>query len=492
MRASRRVSLQWHDLGGRPNRFDELTSSVLLRAEREATPVIERDRLREFAPRISSLRALLAETRIPTDPSANTANEEALAILTVVAEVEHALMVQYLYAMYGFPTNTGLDPEPRNKLKDIAVQEMGHLISVQNILLLLGGPDALHLGRDNVRPGNPENPLPFTLEGATVDSLATFLVAEMPSVIPADIQARVSELEARARAHVGGKLHRVGALFVKLLWLFRSEEDRLVLGDTVLTASDMGSTWRVDESLFAQPATIAEFEAQREVWAQGSVDDSFLLSPARNRQEAFALLSAISDQGEGFETAEDSHFDELYELIEQVEQATAAGTLILKPLIRSPLTAVSSAGGGLRGTFITNEYARLWAQLANVRYELLLHSLAHALATGNQRPDFQARLIDLGFKDMHLINRLAVYLTKQPAGDPTGAEFCGLPFELAADGSPQTPTEYREKHLRLLDSAAVLHSTLQAHPRFDGGGTALLSNLRTNDQQRRDFLNQNP
>src|SRR5438105_14568049 len=71
--------------------------------------------------------------------------DEAVFLLHAAAEVEHALMVQYLYAAYslreGF-TGPGAPSELnswRRTLVQIAREEMAHLLTVQNLLHLIGG-----------------------------------------------------------------------------------------------------------------------------------------------------------------------------------------------------------------------------------------------------------------------------------------------------------------------------------------------------------------
>ena len=55
---------------------------------------------------------------------------------------------------------------------------MGHLLTVQNLLLLLGAPAAL--GRDSSVWAQNYYPYPFSLEPLTLDTLACFVYAEMP------------------------------------------------------------------------------------------------------------------------------------------------------------------------------------------------------------------------------------------------------------------------------------------------------------------------
>ncbi len=79
--------------------------------------------------------------------------DEAALLLTVVAEVEHALMVQYLYAAYSVRydlenhAHQGAARSLHLRLLQIAREEMGHLITVQNLLLLVGAP--LNLRRED-------------------------------------------------------------------------------------------------------------------------------------------------------------------------------------------------------------------------------------------------------------------------------------------------------------------------------------------------------
>src|SRR3954447_25967073 len=111
--------------------------------------------------------------------------DEAVFLLTAAAEVEHALMVQYLYAAYSVRVR-GPNAAELQKVQDLLLQiareEMGHLITVQNLLHLVGGP--LNLGRDRAPHASEIYPFRFTLEPLTLDSLAKYVTAESPSTLP--------------------------------------------------------------------------------------------------------------------------------------------------------------------------------------------------------------------------------------------------------------------------------------------------------------------
>ena len=124
-----------------------------------------------------------------------TPRDEAVFLLHVAAEIEHSLMVQYLYAWLSLHDPTDLtepndpdDPEVRARqqlirnwatiIRDIAIEEMGHLASIQNILRLIGGP--ITFEREDYPFLSDLYPFPFRLEKLTKDSLAKYVVAEMP------------------------------------------------------------------------------------------------------------------------------------------------------------------------------------------------------------------------------------------------------------------------------------------------------------------------
>jgi rubrerythrin len=108
---------------------------------------------------------------------------ELIRLLHEACEVEHALMVQYLFAAFsvkpayasivcfGIPTS--------NDLLGVAVQEMQHLGKVNALLVALGASPSFV--REDL-PYEPEiYPFEFKLESLTQSSLAKYVYAEAPS-----------------------------------------------------------------------------------------------------------------------------------------------------------------------------------------------------------------------------------------------------------------------------------------------------------------------
>lgn len=118
------------------------------------------------------MRDVLMETGIPVVEGVDNARDYAIELLRIAAEAEHALMVQYLYTAASVEKPTVEGTNYHRKFLNIAIEEMGHLTSLQNLLLLLGGRDALHMQRDVMRRASDRNPLPFVLEPLSLAALA--------------------------------------------------------------------------------------------------------------------------------------------------------------------------------------------------------------------------------------------------------------------------------------------------------------------------------
>jgi len=115
-----------------------------------------------------------------------TWKDHLVMLLHIGAEIEHSLMVQYLYAAYSLGGEQVLPLERRPMVRRwqeeilvVAREEMGHLLTVQNILTLIGG--SINLERVNLPWDIPFYPFPFKLEPVSLDSIACYLYAEMPS-----------------------------------------------------------------------------------------------------------------------------------------------------------------------------------------------------------------------------------------------------------------------------------------------------------------------
>ena len=124
---------------------------------------------------------MLSNVGLPTGstPEARTSPLlEARDLLRAAAEIEHGLLVQYLYAAY---CCTKLNI--RGPIAQIAKEEMGHMISVQNLILATGAHP--YFGREEFPTAATADdvfPFPLTFEPLSLDSLAGYIVAESPDL----------------------------------------------------------------------------------------------------------------------------------------------------------------------------------------------------------------------------------------------------------------------------------------------------------------------
>lgn len=107
---------------------------------------------------------------------------ELVRLLQEASEIEHSLMLQYLYGAFSlkpmYRAIAGYGNPNANDLLGVAIQEMQHLAAVNRLLVALGA--APHLVREDF-PYEPEiYPFEFHLEPLSVNSLAKYVYCEAP------------------------------------------------------------------------------------------------------------------------------------------------------------------------------------------------------------------------------------------------------------------------------------------------------------------------
>ncbi|MGQ0717121.1 MAG: ferritin-like domain-containing protein [Pseudonocardiales bacterium] len=376
--------------------------------------------------------------------------DEAIFLLTAATEIEHALMVQYLYAAYSVrvadPNRDEL-ADVQDLLTQIAREEMGHLATVQNLLHLIGGP--LNVNRDHSPYSSAIYPFRFTLEPLTLDSLAKYVTAERPAELPSDMpdedKALVEQIRVAATAANGGhKVQPVGQAFSRLAQLF---SDGLADEDI-----------RLDT--FALQAKFPDWGYQPQAGGPGEplIVTSFAdPDVAAVREAAVAAILAIGAQGEGFDPAPEgteSHFERFFDIYKRVSALASAGATITWPVATNPNTTSAPAEPPVAADVvevaleahasagrINHPRARAWAHLFNLRYRLLLAQFSHFLrlnhdlytdAPGPQLGDRTDRgLLLIGtFDEMRHLKKIAGKLVQLPKDDPPGTVHAAPPFEL--------------------------------------------------------------
>jgi Ferritin-like len=243
------------------------------------------------------VREMLLRVGIPVVEGVGTAREFAIELLKLAAEVEHALMVQYLYAATSIPDQ----PEPdsvnyHEKLMDVVVQEMGHLATIQNLLLLLGGRKAFYMQRDVMREASEKNPIPFVLEPVNKTSLATYVAAEKPAQVPPELEARVDELVRLAEEEAGVDTHRVGAIYELLRWMFTPPEEASK-GIDFAALAPLPVNPHFSDADLQDLSEVTRYEALTDEWQV--FEEDVILATAHTAAEARDAIDRIAEQGEG-------------------------------------------------------------------------------------------------------------------------------------------------------------------------------------------------
>src|SRR5215212_2945301 len=121
---------------------------------------------------VDPLSRLVARFGEPRPEIVMSPHEMAIYLLQIAAEVEHELLAQYLYSVYSVARNA---PAPAStwpaKIREIAREEMGHLVTVQNLLMSLGAPIHLRRMRD---PAPDLYPFAFHLEPLSLESIKKY------------------------------------------------------------------------------------------------------------------------------------------------------------------------------------------------------------------------------------------------------------------------------------------------------------------------------
>lgn len=327
--------------------------------------------------------------------------DEFTLLLHVAAEIEHSLMVQYLYAAFSLPDRS---PQLRWKtaMLQVAREEMGHLMAIQNILIQIGSP--LNFEREDY-PYNHLYPYPFKLEALSVHSIARYVLAEMPApqAIPPEFRFDLDQLIADSE--YDGSVNRVGILYEALAQMA-----------VALAESDL------------HPAGF-ERQGDHHEWKAGA--HNLIIRRVRNRGEFKTLLEDVGEQGEGLSMPGDdkdiSHFEKLLRIYNEIKdnQETDPQFQVSLPVPTNPTVRDKSSSG-----LLSHRTASIWGDVFNHRYRWLLAMIHHTmlLSPGPERTNLK----NWCFLEMGNLTKVADVLVRLPRvenGD-SNVEAAGPPFEL--------------------------------------------------------------
>jgi Ferritin-like len=433
---------------------------------------------------------------IPLTPEAEriTVRNEVRFLLKVAAEIEHGLLVQYLYSAYSINSMSQLGPTWHTTIKNIAVQEMDHLINVQNMLLAVknetGQPPTnefvTYFDRESF-PVPPDHvgyyPYAFRLEPFTGDSLSKYVSAESPlpeTIGDPSLRAELEKIIARAKQVTGMRTFgHVGTLYAYLYWLFLPSDTaegpwpnfpadwfRRCVPGRHLTDNDFADPTQLD--LFeADPREFRANDGNASNYPHNDMNNTHRwVFRVKSSADALRAINQIAYQGEGTEVEMDldSHFLEFLGVYRDVALLTPPASdkvhfnVPTNPNLRYDPETVEGR--------IVNHGTRLWARLCNTRYLMLLQELPLSLTLprdmGPQMATREALINDAISTEMQIgIRYLATKLvTLQRADNPQ--QFAGPPFELPDSHLPDTPAEQWKELGGLIAVSAALIKRIRA------------------------------
>lgn len=397
-----------------------------------------------------------------------SAKEELILYLKFAAEIEHALMAQYLYAANSLP-------DPNDKLRrvllDIAIQEMGHFLAVQNLLLLFGGLREVHLHRNLIRPKKGEaNPLPFTLEKISKNLLAKFVAVEAPPTPPGELSEELEKIRQIAIAVAGVDINPVGELYNKIFWLIQKDDNPHELIPLVPDATKGLIAGRHLSAGDCDPQAVELFAPLYDSWDfSGSIGRYDLKLPKtaiKDQEDALKVVYEISAQGEGANLSDEvpSHFESFLLSYRSFD----GETLTVVNLPDNPVTGENSEYE--TSIKIENKYSLLWCSLFNHCYESLLLDI-HASIFFKQF-DPTDELVRIVFDNMkRIVGILPRIIHKLPLDD-NGFRFeseprAAAPYEVPGDFKLSTDrAEVEQMNSVVVQKIQNDLTQIQVHPDF--------------------------
>jgi hypothetical protein len=380
------------------------------------------------------------EKRPTSIPAEFNGHQYAIFLLHVDACIEHALMVQYLFAAYSLggpgvaPQYQAMVARWQETILGVAKEEMGHLITVQNVLRFLSGP--LNFDRQDFPYDADFYPFKFTLERLTLDSLARYIYVEMPphwsGPWAADVKRRVL-----GSSH-GRPVHPIYELFARMIGTIA---DPVLVPDAFLVPEsvDAQATWNEWGRGYSHGDRGSALQSDR------PLTPDLIIRTVGSRAEAVSALRQIAQQGESPESEmlQNSHFERFLDIykewtavLKKDKDFDPARPVVTNPVVEDVLDPTVQNNTKNRSV-ITAPVTFYWAHLQNLRYRLLLSALQHALhlfgaVSSTSTPTARGDVLTLIFSEMYKIRSLASVLVQLPVRHdiPVEEAVAGPPFQM--------------------------------------------------------------
>jgi hypothetical protein len=355
------------------------------------------------------------------------------------------------------------------------------------------------LNRENFSADPADYPFPVSLEPLSSDALAKYVIAESPTIdkVATADRNEVQSIAQQADKAVSGtasKVNHVGIIYASLYWLMQKGDaaEGLWLFDQDVIDCLMrllGAGFHLADDDFADAVNVNRFAALASEWGIG--DPSMHVDSGTPRSNALAAIAWIAAQGEGpNDSIPQSHFQVFLGLYRRLKNlpANAALDVPVNPSTAPPTRGQPSAN------LITEPVTLLWAQILNLRYQILLLDVTVGLridrtVEGPLRTNILANWA-VQNEMANFLFTLAPALTskKRTTGGATSPVFAGAPFEL--DEIPSSVCEQWKKQKDLIAKCASVVANLKNALKPDDPDQAFLDSIVSFDQSRQTIVDQ--
>ncbi|HEX4098916.1 MAG TPA: ferritin-like domain-containing protein [Pseudonocardiaceae bacterium] len=371
--------------------------------------------------RLAQVIAARGGQAAPEAPFVIEHREALIYMLCQAAELEHAIMCQYLFAAFSLKQSTdeGLTEAElvavsrwRRQISHVATQEMLHLALVHNLLSAIGA--APHLARPNLP--QPADHYPAGVQLALLpfgeQALRHFMFLERPEGMAIDDAEGLAAHGAAIPIMVEGDIVPRLQDFATVGHLYRSIEAGLHH-----LADKLG-----EQRLFIGPVR-AQATATHFSWPE--------LVTVTDLASACRAIEEILEQGEGPRGQwRAAHFGQFVAILEEYQQARDANPSFdpVRPVL---VANVRPCARDSSVPLLSDPVTARCADLFNVAYEILLQALERYFAHTEETDAQLATLADLTVSLMlRVIKPLGELITTLPAGPDHPGQTAGPSFEL--------------------------------------------------------------
>lgn len=351
--------------------------------------------------------------------------EHLLNILAEASELEHNLLCLYLYAVFSMKSSVeeGVSPyelkkitEWKKTIREIAIQEMGHLALVSNITTSVGGLAHYHRPNFPVSPGYYPSDFVLHLASFNMDTLEHFLFLERPVEKKIEDNPEFSEVEDDYKREApknrlmtyAGNYKTVGELYS-------------AISSGIVDLSDSLG----ESSLFCGPKNLQLSGSDIKLDGLQIID---------GKESAVAAINFIVEQGEGG-AGDDCHFEKFAKIKKEYEEILKGNPDFspARDAAKNPVMRKTSEND--ISMWVSHAEGAQYLDVANALYNLMLKFLIQVYAMEQRSKEFKKKLIDGAFIVMKVMGEVSTLLTHFPCSDEDGCK-AGMSFTVERYLSP--------------------------------------------------------